>query len=72
MTRDQIVGKWTEIKGEAKRIWGDLTDDDFTYAQGDMEKLYGRIQQRYGEKKQGLRDSFDRFIDKISPKKDAA
>ena len=72
MTRDQIQGKWHEIKGEVKRVWGDLTDDDFTYAKGDLQKLYGRVQQKYGEKKQGLRAEFDKLIDKISPRKDAA
>ena len=72
MNRDQIQGKWSEIKGEVKRQWGELTDDDFKYAEGDLEKLWGRVQQRYGEKKEGLRAEFDRLIERISPKKDAA
>jgi uncharacterized protein YjbJ (UPF0337 family) len=37
-----------EIKGEAKRKWGKLTDDDLTEIKGTKEKLLGVLQKRYG------------------------
>ena len=72
MNRDHIMGKWTEIKGEAKRMWGDLTDDDFKVAEGDLERLWGRVQQRYATKRENLRQEYDKFVEKYMPKKDAA
>ena len=27
MNNDQIAGKWKQLKGEAKVMWGKLTDD---------------------------------------------
>ena len=28
MNEDQAIGKWEQIKGRAKKAWGELTDDD--------------------------------------------
>lgn len=55
MNRDQIMGKWEELKGKAKRIWGELTDDDFKKAEGSADKLYGIIQQRFGVNKEAAK-----------------
>jgi len=49
--RDEFKGNWNQIKGELKKTWGKLTDDDLMQAQGDYDKLIGRIQERYGEEK---------------------
>ena len=48
MNKDIIEGKWTQLKGQAKARWGDLTDDDFDIAKGNAEYLSGRLQERYG------------------------
>lgn len=48
MNKDIIEGKWTQLKGQAKAKWGDLTDDDFDVARGNSEYLSGRLQERYG------------------------
>jgi hypothetical protein len=41
MNRNQANGKWEQVQGRAKQVWGKLTDDDFTKAEGSVEKLYG-------------------------------
>ena len=46
MNRDQMKGKFKQLSGEIKRKWGQVTDDDLTEAQGNMEKLVRKIQQR--------------------------
>ncbi len=28
MNKDQVSGKWTEIKGDIQKAWGNLTDDE--------------------------------------------
>jgi len=48
INRDTLRGQWSQIKGEVKSKWGQLTDDDLTRAEGDYEKLIGVIQTRYG------------------------
>jgi uncharacterized protein YjbJ (UPF0337 family) len=59
MNQDQVAGKWDVIKGKAKRIWGELTDDDFTKAEGSADKLYGIIQQRFGDAKEAIQKKLD-------------
>lgn len=59
MNRDQVMGKWEEVKGKAKRIWGELTDDDFKKAEGSIDKLYGVIQQRFGVDKEAAKRKID-------------
>jgi uncharacterized protein YjbJ (UPF0337 family) len=61
MNRDQIEGSWSQVTGEAKRVWGDLTDDDITRAEGSVDKLAGIIQQRFGD----ARDSILRALRRI-------
>jgi uncharacterized protein YjbJ (UPF0337 family) len=48
MNRDQLEGKWHQMKGEVKAKWGKLTNDDLDQINGNLEKLIGRLQERYG------------------------
>ena len=59
MNWDRIEGKWRQMKGEVRTRWGKLTDDDLDKAEGDREKLVGRIQERYGI----ARDDAERQVD---------
>ena len=54
MNNDVFKGKWHQIKGEIKRKWGKLTDNDLTEAEGDIEKLVGKIQERTGEGREAI------------------
>lgn len=55
MNRDQVSGSFKQIQGEAKRIWGTLTDDEITRAEGSTDKLIGIIQQRFGDATDSIR-----------------
>jgi uncharacterized protein YjbJ (UPF0337 family) len=59
MNWDRVQGNWKQFKGEAKRQWGKLTDDELDEAEGNREKLAGKIQERYGIAK----DEAERQID---------
>jgi|GEM_PF-1011977 len=48
MNKDIISGKWTQLKGQAQKQWGKLTNDDLDVAEGNAEYLAGRVQERYG------------------------
>ena len=60
MDREQTDGAWTSIKGKAKRIWGELTEDDFMKAEGSIDKLIGTIERRFGETKEEIKKKIDR------------
>ncbi|MGH9161562.1 MAG: CsbD family protein [Vicinamibacteraceae bacterium] len=62
MEPDIIAGQWKQLKGEIKRRWGKLTDDDLTQAEGSMEKLVGRIQERYGYTKERAQQEVQELI----------
>lgn len=59
MNKDQMDGAWDSIKGKAKRIWGELTDDDFKKAEGSVDKLFGTIEKRFGDTKQQIKSKID-------------
>lgn len=59
MNQDQIQGNFNQIKGKAKRIWGELTDDDLRRAEGSVDKLYGIIQERFGASKEAIKRRLD-------------
>ena len=41
MNNDVLKGKWMQMKGEVRRQWGKLTDDDVAQIEGSSEKRYG-------------------------------
>jgi uncharacterized protein YjbJ (UPF0337 family) len=51
MNEDQLKGQWEQLKGKFKRAWAELTDDDFLRAEGSIDKMYGIIQERFGDTK---------------------
>ena len=59
MNWDRIEGNWKQFKGKARSKWGKLTDDDLEMAKGKRDVLVGRLQERYGMKK----DQAEREVD---------
>jgi uncharacterized protein YjbJ (UPF0337 family) len=50
----KLKGNWNEIKGKLKEKYGELTDDDLVYAEGQEDQLLGRLQQKTGAAKEEL------------------
>lgn len=61
MNKDTFKGKWSQLKGNIKKTWGNLTDDDLDKVNGQKDKLIGLIQDSYGEAK----DVVERKIDDL-------
>jgi len=55
MTKLQFKGSWNEVKGKLKQKYGQLTDDDLTFAEGKDDELLGRLEKRLGKAKEELR-----------------
>ena len=62
MNWDIVKGKWAQLKGEARKQWGKLTDDEWDQFNGDREKLSGRLQESYGCGKQDAENKIDEFF----------
>lgn len=60
ITRQELEGKWNELKGTLQKKWGALTDDDLQRVKGNASELVGVIQQRTGESRQAI----EAFLDK--------
>jgi len=65
MNWDQIEGKWKELKGKARSKWGKLTDDDLENVAGKKDVLLGRLQQRYGYKRDEAEKEVDTWMKDI-------
>ncbi len=51
MNSDILKGKWNQVKGDVKKSFGKLTDDDMMMIEGDATKATGILQERYGYSK---------------------
>jgi len=60
--KDILKGQWNQVKGDIRRTWGDLTDDDVARTNGDVDTLIGRIQERYGIAKEQAREQVSAFL----------
>lgn len=60
-SEDKLKGNWNMVKGKLKQKYGELTDDDLTYAEGQEDELIGKIQKKTGESKEQVK----KFIDSI-------
>ena len=61
MNKDQVKGKWDQLKGKAKKALGELTDDDVKKAEGSGDKLHGTIQETVGDAKEAIKKRLDRI-----------
>jgi len=63
VNEDILKGKWSELKGKAKKKWGKLTDDDLMVISGQKEKLVGVLQTKYGYAKEKAEEEYKSFLD---------
>jgi uncharacterized protein YjbJ (UPF0337 family) len=62
-TQVKWQGRWNQVKGYAKKTWGELTDDDLAVAEGDFDTLVGKIQERTGETAEAILGRFESAFD---------
>ena len=58
---DQLKGKWNQIQGKLKEQYGQLTDNDLTYQEGQEEQLLGILQEKLGKTKAEIKELIDSF-----------
>jgi uncharacterized protein YjbJ (UPF0337 family) len=62
MNWDIVQGKWKEFRGEARKSWGKLTDNEWEQIAGDRDKLSGKLQTHYGWAKNDAESKIDEFF----------
>jgi uncharacterized protein YjbJ (UPF0337 family) len=67
MNQDVLKGKWLQMKGEVRRQWGKLTDDDLDQIQGNAELMAGKLQERYGWGRDEAQREVDAFMRRHQP-----
>lgn len=65
MNEDVFEGRWKQFKGDMKRTWGKLTDDDLDRAEGNRDKLVGSLQERYGWERNRAEKEVDTFAESV-------
>ena len=62
MNEDILTGKWNQLKGEIKKQWGKLTDDELDMIDGQRDKLLGKMQEKYGYARFDAERELDNFL----------
>jgi len=63
MVNTQVLqGQWNQVRGQLKKKWGQLTEDDLKFANGNLDQLVGRIQNKTGE----AREAIESFLDEMT------
>lgn len=54
MNKTEMKGNWNVIKGKLKQKYGELTDDDLIFEEGQEDELWGKMQQKVGKTKEEI------------------
>jgi uncharacterized protein YjbJ (UPF0337 family) len=60
-TKLSLKGNWNVTKGKLKQTYGQLTDDDLTFVEGQEDELVGRIQKKVGASTAEIRHLLEKF-----------
>lgn len=63
MNQDILKGQWRQMKGEARKSFGKLTDDDMEVIGGHIDSFIGKVQERYGYTREQASEQVRKFAD---------
>jgi uncharacterized protein YjbJ (UPF0337 family) len=61
--QDQFEGNWKQLKGALKENWGEFTEDDLLAIDGRTDRFEGKLQERYGERKEEVKEWVDKWLE---------
>lgn len=67
LTKEEVQGGWTEMKGKIKEIWGQINDDELLDFQGDFEQLVGMIHSQTGQGKKEIEQQLNKLNSQLRP-----
>ena len=66
MNTDVLAGKWNQVRGDLQRWWGKLSEDDIEQLKGNVDRLAGLVQEKYGYTRERAEQEVDRFLDQYN------
>ena len=72
MKHSTLETNWDSIKGKLKQRYGQLTDDDFTFASGKAGELLARLREKLGLSEHDLNGVIDELKDTAGSRVDQA
>ena len=70
VNQDQMLGKWKQFTGGLKQKLGEFADDDLLAIGGSVDKLEGKIQERYGDRREDVKRWGDGWFDTHGTQRD--
>ena len=64
--KDEMEGKWEQVKGTVKDKVGEVTGDRDLEAEGEVQNAEGETQETWGKFKRGVGETVDAVGDAIS------
>jgi uncharacterized protein YjbJ (UPF0337 family) len=65
MNRDEIEGKWKQLKGKAQAEWGKLTDSELNRTEGQRDRMVGLLQEKFGKTREQAEREFDSWASRL-------
>ena len=69
VNEDQLAGMWKQFKGALKEKWAHFTEDDLLAIEGRVDTLEGKIQERYGDRREEVKAWVDEWFDRQGTQK---
>jgi len=58
-TQQKWQGRWEQLRGRVKSLWGNITDNELTEAEGDYERLLGVLHEKTGKTREQIEEMLD-------------
>lgn len=58
-TQQELSGKWKQLAGKVKEKFGQITDNDLTRVNGNVDQLVGLVQQKTGQTREQIEAFFE-------------
>ena len=62
MNQETLRGEWGQLKAGIRKRWGKLTSEDLDQIAGDRDILVGKLQERYGRKREQVERWFGDWL----------
>jgi uncharacterized protein YjbJ (UPF0337 family) len=53
-TKQKWEGRWDQLKGRVKKLWGDITDDDLKRVEGNYDRMLGLLEEKTGKTREEI------------------
>jgi uncharacterized protein YjbJ (UPF0337 family) len=58
-TKQKWDGRWDQLKGRVKKLWGDITDDDMKRVEGNYDRMLGMLEEKTGKAREEIERQLD-------------